>query len=124
MSIQRALKVTLAVSIASLILTDCASLTSEGPCMFTANIPVTAYRLPDSTSGIFSTVSTGDTYEALARTADGWIGFDPGVPQAPNVGLARHRWVLLNVTTSPSCLSIIDPVTLADVEADVTASGQ
>ena len=26
------------------------------------------------------------------RTADGWLGFDPGVAQAANVGIFRLRW--------------------------------
>ena len=86
------------------------------PCTFTANMPVTAYRLPDSSSDVFGTMSTGDIFEVLARTADGWFGFDPGVAQAGNVGLARHRWVQTNVTLSSSCLSAVDIVTLADVE--------
>ena len=74
-------------------------------------------------SDIFGTISVGDTHEALARTADGWVGFDPGVAQAANVGLARHRWVLLNATTAPSCLTTVELVTLAEVEADLAASG-
>ena len=69
-------------------------------------------------------VSSGDSYEALAWTADGWVGFDPGVAQAGNIGLAHHRWVFLGVIISPSCLSSVDLVTLADVEADLAASGQ
>lgn len=91
-------------------------------CRFTANMPVTAYRLPDSASDIFGTMSTGDTFDVLARTTDGWLGFDPGVAQAGNIGLAHHRWVLLNVTLSSSCLTSVDLVTLADVEADLAAS--
>ena len=94
------------------------------PCMFTANTPVTAYRLPDDTSDVFGVVSTGHTYEALARTAEGWVGFDPGVAQAGNIGLAHHRWVLLNTTLFSSCLTSVDLVTLADVQADLAASGQ
>ncbi len=30
---------------------------------------------------------------AAAYTADGWLGFDPGVAQAANVGVFRNRWV-------------------------------
>lgn len=96
---------------------------SSGPCLFTANEPVTAYRLPDGTSALFGELGAGDSFEALARTADGWVGFDPGIAQAANIGLARHRWVRLNVTVSPSCLADVELVTLADVQADVAASG-
>jgi hypothetical protein len=83
-----------------------------------------AYRLPDFASDVFGVVSSGDSYEALAWTADGWVGFDPGVAQAGNIRLAHHRWVFLGVFISPSCLSSVDLVTLADVEADLAASGQ
>jgi len=31
--------------------------------------------------------------EAVARTADGWLGFDPGIPQALNVGIFRLLWL-------------------------------
>jgi hypothetical protein len=92
------------------------------PCSLTANIPVTAYRLPDITSDIFGVMPQGDTFEILARTADGWLGFDPGVAQAGNRGLARHRWVLVNLTLSPSCLDTVDLVTLADIEEDLSTS--
>jgi len=113
----------LGVLTASLIVIGCTPTTPAAPCTFTANTAVTAYRLPDMGSDIFGTISVGDTHEALARTADGWVGFDPGVAQAANVGLARHRWVLLNATTAPSCLTTVELVTLAEVEADLAASG-
>lgn len=89
------------------------------PCEFTANIPLTVYRLPDDSSEVFGILPAGETHEILARTADGWLGFDPGVAQAGNVGLAHHRWVFMNITVSPSCLSTVDLVTLADVLADM-----
>ncbi|HLC05500.1 MAG TPA: hypothetical protein VJK02_20880 [Anaerolineales bacterium] len=115
--------VVLGVVSAGLLVIGCTPTTPAGPCMFTANTAVTAYRLPDDSSDVFGTISAGETHEALARTADGWVGFDPGVAQAANVGLARHRWILLNASMTPSCLTTIDLVTLADVEADLAASG-
>lgn len=111
--------VILALLTLSMALSSCVP---TGPCMFSANVPLTAYRLPDNTSDVFGVVSTGHTYEALARTAEGWVGFDPGVAQAGNIGLAHHRWVLINATLSSSCLASVDLVTLADVEADLAAS--
>jgi hypothetical protein len=113
----------LGIFVAGVLLLGCTPTGSSGPCTFTANGDVTAYRLPDGTSALFGTVSAGETHEALARTADGWIGFDPGVAQAGNIGLARDRWVQANLSLSSSCLSTVDLVTLADVEADVAASG-
>jgi len=112
-----------AVPFASLVLAGCQAPAPAGPCTFTANVDTPAYRLPDSGSAVFGTMFAGETYEALAQTAGGWVGLDPGVAQAPNVGLARHRYVQANITFQPSCLSTVQLVTLADVEADVAASG-
>jgi hypothetical protein len=106
-----------------IVLTACTPPVSSEPCMFTLNDSATAYRLPDNTSDVFGTASSGETFEALARTADGWLGFDPGVAQAGNIGLAHHRWIQLNATVSPSCLESVSLVTLQEVEADVAASG-
>lgn len=115
---------TLALLIGSLLLAACTPSSPAEPCTFTANESLTVYRLPDSTSDVFGVISTGESFEVLARTAEGWVGFDPGIAQAGNIGLAHHRWVLLNATASPSCLSSVDLVTLADVQADLAASGQ
>ena len=116
--------ITMALLITIMILTGCIPPTSTEPCTFTANEPITVYRLPVDTSDVFGVMSSGEEYEALAWTADGWVGFDPGVAQAGNIGLAHHRWILLNATLSPSCLNAVDLVTLADVEADLAASNQ
>lgn len=92
-------------------------------CSFTANAELTVYRLPDSTSDVFGMMAIGESYPALARTADGWIGFDPGIAQAGNIGLAHHRWVFNYVDTMPSCLDSVELVTLEEVMADIEASG-
>lgn len=104
-------------------LAACTPASTPESCMFTANEDVTAYRLPENTSDVFGVIAPGESFEVLARTADGWVGFDPGIAQAGNIGLAHHRWVLLNAAVSPSCLTSIDLVTLADVQADLAASG-
>ena len=109
-------------TIIGLLVTSCTP-TPES-CTLTANTSVTAYRLPDASSNVFGTMPAGDTFVILARTADGWLGFDPGVAQAANIGLARHRWILMNVLLSSSCLETVDLVTLVDVEADVSLSNQ
>lgn len=94
-----------------------AGCTPQGPCEFTGTTDLTVYRLPDLSSDIFGTLPAGETHEVLARTAGGWIGFDPGVAQAGNTGLAHHRWIKLNATLSPICLSSVDEVTLVEVMA-------
>jgi len=114
----------LLVLVVGISLAGCVPQNPSGPCEFTGNIPLTVYRLPDDSSDVFGILPAGETHEILARTADGWLGFDPGVAQAGNVGLAHHRWVFMNITVSPSCLSTVDLVTLADVQADMPASNQ
>jgi len=120
MKIRIYLLISLTLLALSMILTACTPPT--GPCTFTPNTSVTAYRLPDDTSDVFGVMPSADAYKALARTAEGWVGFDPGIAQAGNIGLAHHRWIQLNVTLSSSCLSSVDLVTLEDVLADVALS--
>ena len=112
------------IMLAGWALTSCSAPADTGTCLFTANDAITVYRLPTMASDQFGVISSGESYEIQAQTADGWVGFDPGVAQAGNIGLARNRWILLNATVSPSCLSSVDLVTLADVQADVDASNQ
>lgn len=94
----------------------------SGPCMLKADKPLTAYRLPDNASDEFGVVAAGEQFEALARTSDGWVGFDPGVAQAGNIGLARHRWVLRGAARVTGCLAAAELVTLEEVNADLDAS--
>ena len=119
----RALSIVALVLLAvSMILAGCVP--TPDSCTLSANGPLAAYYLPDDTSDVFGELFPGDAFEALARTAEGWVGFDPGVAQAGNIGLARHRWVFLTASISPSCLTDVDLVTLDAVQADVDASGQ
>jgi len=99
-----------------------AGCTQGGPCEITGNESLTVYRLPDPASDIFGILPAGETHEVLAYTASGFVGFDPGIAQAGNIGLAHHRWVYLNGIVTPSCLSSVPLVTLPDVQADVAAS--
>jgi hypothetical protein len=55
---------------------------------------VTAYMESSLVADVFGTATAGTETLALARTNDGWIGFDPGVAQAGNEGRARLRWYL------------------------------
>lgn len=64
-----------------------------GPCEIVAESEVTVYERPSSDASIFGTMQPGFRIVAEARTADGWLGFEPGVAQAPNVGVFRLRWV-------------------------------
>jgi hypothetical protein len=62
-------------------------------CTLTAQADVTVYQRPSTQASQFGTLATGDMAQAMMRTADGWLGFDPGTAQAANVGVFRLRWV-------------------------------
>lgn len=70
-------------------------------CTVTTGQTLTAYSESSLTANVFGTATAGTETFALARTTDGWIGFDPGVAQAGNEGRARLRWYL----TDPANLS-------------------
>jgi hypothetical protein len=78
------------------------------PCTLSAISDVPAYFRPSIESGVFGTFSAGMSVEAIARTADGWIGFEPGVAQAANTGIFRLRWVQdsANVSLSGACAEL------------------
>jgi putative hemolysin len=62
-------------------------------CMLMTTSEVVVYQRPSLYADVWSTLPTGDQYVVSGRTADGWLGFDPGVAQAANVGVFRLRWV-------------------------------
>jgi hypothetical protein len=64
----------------------------EEPCIITVNRTEMSYLRPSYASDTFGELSPGLGVYASARTADGWIGFSPGVAQAANMGVFRHRW--------------------------------
>lgn len=67
--------------------------TPSGPCEATASAEVTIYMRPDPAAEVFSTQGAGFTIEVSAQTASAWLGFDPGVAQAANIGSFRLRWL-------------------------------
>jgi hypothetical protein len=66
---------------------------SNASCTITASSDVPVYNRPSTQAQEFGTFSAGLSIRAAARTADGWIGFEPGVAQAANIGIFRLRWV-------------------------------
>jgi photosystem II stability/assembly factor-like uncharacterized protein len=62
-------------------------------CMLSASSAVIAYNRPSPQAEPFGDLPVGMSLYAIARTADGWIGFDPGYAQAANIGVFHHRWV-------------------------------
>lgn len=79
--------------------------TPTAACTLEANSDVTLYNRPDATASQFGVLSAGEKATIGGQTADGWLGFDPGVAQAANVGIFRLRWVApgSDVTPSGSC---------------------
>ena len=67
--------------------------TPSGPCEAVTFTDVTIYERPDSSADVFSTVPVGFATTVDGKTASGWIGFDPGVAQAANIGPFRLRWI-------------------------------
>jgi uncharacterized protein YgiM (DUF1202 family) len=81
---------------------------TTSPCTLSVTGDVPVYLRPSTESDVFGTLSAGMSVEALARTADGWIGFEPGVAQAANTGIFRLRWVQEggNVSLTGSCADL------------------
>lgn len=62
-------------------------------CARTATHPATIWMRPGAQAQQFGQLAVGDHVQLAARTADGWVGFNPGSAQAANVGIFRLRWV-------------------------------
>jgi len=73
--------------------TATATPTTVTACTLTAQVDVTVFQRPSTAAGQFGTLAASDTVQATIRTADGWLGFDPAVAQAANVGVFRNRWI-------------------------------
>ena len=74
---------------------------------------VNVYAQPSNESSIWGTLTSGMNVAVTGRTNDGWYAFEPGVAQAPNVGIYRLRWVRsdarINLTGAPcGSLKVID----------------
>ena len=67
--------------------------TIDPPCELAAESEITAWERPGLEAEVFALVPCGMRVYVEARTSDGWIGFDPGMAQAGNVGVFRLRWV-------------------------------
>jgi hypothetical protein len=66
----------------------------SGACTPTATSAFDVYTRPSLTADVFGTIGPGFPPISIGgRTADGWLGFDPGVAQAANIGVFRLRWI-------------------------------
>lgn len=62
-------------------------------CLLTVSDSLEVYSRPDPAASIWGWVIPGDTVTVWVKTAEGWLGFDPGTAQAGNSGSFRYRWV-------------------------------
>ncbi|KPL85712.1 SH3 domain-containing protein [Ardenticatena maritima] len=70
----------------------------SGACRLVVDADTTVYMRPSTEADVFGLLTAGETVELVARTADEWVAFEPGVAQAANVGVFRYRWVRLGET--------------------------
>jgi hypothetical protein len=78
-----------------------------GTCTLTTTGSVTLYDRPSTEAQIFSEVGAGTSAVVIGRTADGWVGFDPGVAQAANIGVFRMRWAFFDdVSLTGNCVDV------------------
>ena len=70
-----------------------ASSAATGECELVVSKEITVYTRPSLQATVFGKLPAGERTSVSATTADGWLGFDPGVAQAANVGPFRLRWV-------------------------------
>ena len=79
----------------------------SGPCQAeAAEVPV--YTRPSLLAEEFGTLSPGIPVAITGLSPDGWLGFDPGVAQAANIGVFRLRWIPpgLSLTFTGDCASV------------------
>jgi hypothetical protein len=79
----------------------------EGECTLTVGASQAVYDRPSTEANVFG--DSGDNFAAqvLIRTQDGWVGFDPGVAQAANIGVFRYRWLHFDqVALAGGCVDV------------------
>lgn len=67
--------------------------TLQEECVLVATDTLKIYTRPDTLAALWSSIESGDSVIVTGRTEDGWLGFDPGVAQAGNIGSFRLRWI-------------------------------
>lgn len=79
----------------------------SGACTLVTAGSEVAYDRPSTEATVFGDTGAGSETEVLVRTVDGWVGFDPGVAQAANIGIFRYRWLHFDqVSLSGDCVSV------------------
>lgn len=81
----------------------------SGACQPTATAAFDIYARPSLMADVFGTLTPDfPPVSITGRTPDGWLGFDPGVAQAANIGVFRLRWIPPGspVTLAGDCASV------------------
>jgi hypothetical protein len=65
----------------------------ESGCEASTTGSMIIYTRPSTQAEVFFISPPGFSVQISARTASGWLGFNPGVAQAANMGSFRLRWV-------------------------------
>lgn len=68
-------------------------LPDENECILICLDSINVLTRPDSSAMLMVRLAPGDQVVLSGRTIDGWLGFDPGVAQAANIGSFRLRWI-------------------------------
>jgi len=68
-------------------------LPDENECVLVCLDSLDVFTRPDSAALLFSRLAPGNEVSVSGVTADGWLGYDPGVAQAANIGSFRLRWI-------------------------------
>ncbi len=69
------------------------SATPAIPCELRAQSDITVYERPSTEADVFGVLSAGEMALITGITADGWLGFEPGVAQGWDSGIFRLRWI-------------------------------
>lgn len=69
---------------------------------------VNVYTQPSLLSDLAGTLPAGQTIVIAGRSADGWLGFDPGAAQEGNPSMERFRWIPPNssLTLTGNCQNL------------------
>jgi hypothetical protein len=80
----------------------------SGPCRANSAGGVTTFTRPSFLAEVFSEVGLPPDTEITSRSPDGWLGFNPGVAQAANIGVFRQRWLPPDavITLAGDCVSV------------------
>ena len=62
-------------------------------CSIHVDATTTDYMRTNIDGWVFVEITPADELVVAVKTVDGWLGFEPGVAQAPNVGPFRLRYI-------------------------------